>query len=209
MTRDREINSNAKILSLPGSVLDELWRMRYPEEGGTKFAFDAILVWLQSEHGVESSMAGLSYALKRMRLERRWDGYAASAERAKALRATQNPKETLADLEAFGTSVFISEAIEDEDRANFVKLRSLTQKDTELAIKQTESAQKDRLLAQKDKIIAQNERRLRILEKKAKKQADAEAALKGIQKDTKLTPEQQREAMVAKMDEFFGLTKAK
>jgi hypothetical protein len=189
MNLDREINSNAKILSLPQAVKDEIWRMRYPEEEGTKVPYDQILVWLKDNHGVESSMGGLSYAFKRMRLERRWDAFADSAEQAKSLRAQKNPQEALEDLESFGHLVFVNETIESGDKLNFTRLRKVRQRDQELSIKKDEMAQKDRVIEQKDKIIEQNERRLVMLEEKERRLDAMENKAKELRNRGGLTAE--------------------
>ena len=57
------------------------------------------------------------------------------------------------------------------------------------------------------RVIDQDERRLQILEAKARRLDEAEEAIRRIRDNKDLSPDAQRKAVLDKMDEFFGLTK--
>lgn len=185
MTMDKEIRSDAKLKNLPPEVLEELWRYRYPEEDGQKLTFVEILAELQSKFGVASSLAALSEFYAWLRLKRRIE---AAAQRASQVRLelAKDASITPEDLERMGQTVFTAETIEDGDIKNYVALCSL------------------RL---KSRMLDQDERRLSILESKAKRLDEVDEALAKIRANKDLAPDAQRQALIDKMDEFFGLKK--
>ena len=185
MEADKEIRADAKLKNLSREVRDDLWRMRHPEEDGEKVRSADILVWLQSTHGVRCSLAALSEYYAWERSERRMEAARLRAEQARRLMA-QDPAATPEAIARMGQMAFTSEMVDAGNVRAFVALEKLR-------------------LAQR--LADQDERRLAMLEAKAKRIDEAEAKIREIQGDAKLTPEQQRAMVLEKMDEFFGLKK--
>lgn len=182
---DKEIRSDAKLKNLPQEVQEDLWRMRNPEEGGEKVKFEDILVWLKSTHGMSSSLGALSEFYSWQRLRKRMDRAKSRSEQVRD-ELSADPSLTAEDLERAAQFTFTSEAMEGGNVKSYVALARL------------------RLQARK---LDQDDRRLQMLEAAEKRRVDAEAAIQAIQGDQTLTAEQQRAAVLEKMDEFFGLKK--
>jgi hypothetical protein len=143
-----------------------------------------ILVWLK-DHGIDSSLGALSEFYAWERTERRME---AARERASQAREelAKDPNATPEDVARVGQIVFTSEMVDAGNVRGFVALEKLR-------------------LA--NRVADQDERRLAILEAKARRLEDAEAKVAAIQGDASLTPEQQRTALMDEMDRFFGLKK--
>lgn len=182
---DSEPRKDAKLKSLPKEALEDMWRFRYPEEGGKKLTFEEILVEIPLRYGITSSLGALSEFYSWLRLKKRMES---AAERAEQVRIELAKDSTITpeDLERVAQTVFTAETLEEGNVKGFVALAKL------------------RL---KQKQVDQDERRIAMLEANEKRKADAEAAIKAIQADGSLTAEQQRAAVLTKMDEFFGLKK--
>jgi hypothetical protein len=112
----------------------------------------------------------------------------AARERASQAREelAKDPNATPEDVARVGQIVFTSEMVDAGNVRGFVALEKLR-------------------LA--NRVADQDERRLAILEAKARRLEDAEAKVAAIQGDASLTPEQQRTALMDEMDRFFGLKK--
>lgn len=187
MSRDKEIRADAKLKNLSKEIQEDLWRMRNPEEGGEKVTFEAILVWLESEHGVSSSLGALSGFFSWLRLEKRFERAGSIADQVREELA-KGEEYSAEDIERVAQRIFTAEAMDGGDIQSFVALARLRLENRKLD---------------------HDARRLVMLEAKVAKQEAAEAAMKAIQSDEKLTPDQQREKLIDKMDEFFGLKKSK
>jgi hypothetical protein len=180
--------ADAKLKGLPRSLRDELWRMRHPlDEGDKKFTYVEILAWLKSEHGVESSLGALTPYFAWEKLNRDIEEGMAAAEQAKLEFAAKYPDASPERLHELGQLVFTSRAMQMDDPENFVKLMDAWER------KQDRLMRKEQWEAKRDA---------------AKRKQEAEDAIKKVQGDKTLTQEQQRAAIVDKMDEFFGLKKA-
>ena len=170
--------------NLPTEMLETLWRLRNPEEDGKKSTFVEVLAWLK-EQGIDSSLGALSEFYSWLKLKRRIES---AAERATQVRmelakdSTINPD----DLERIAQTVFTAETIEGGDVESYVKLATLNLN---------------------RRRVDQDERKLKLLEAKAAKLDAMETAINAINADKNLTPEQQRDAVLDKFDEFFGLKK--
>lgn len=127
---------------------------------------------------------GFTVALSTLSEWRSWYGQRlrtqsamARAEQAKLEWLKENPEATPEDLERLGQMVFTSEAVENGDIKAFVALIRANNQKRALAI---------------------DERRIKLLEEKAKREEAAQA----VTKDEKLTPEEKD----ARMKEIFGLS---
>jgi hypothetical protein len=181
-----QIKSNAKLKNLSPDDLETMWSLRHPEEeGGKVFSYTEILVELPNLFGITSSMGALSEFYAWLSLKRRIE---AAAERAAQVRLELAKDSTITpdDVERVAQTVFTSETMENGDIKNFVALATL------------------RLNKQR---VDQDERRLALIEAKAKRLDDAEDAIKRIRENKDLSEEAQRAAVLDKMDEFFGLKK--
>lgn len=182
---DKEIRADAKLKNLPPEILEELWRYRNPEDDGQKLTYVEVLAVLHSKHGISSSLGALSEFYSWLRLKLRIER---AAERATQVRLelAKDSAITPDDLERIAQTVFTAEALEGKDVEGYVKLATL------------------RLNRQR---VNQDERKLSIIEAKARRLDEAEAAIQRISSNQDLTPEAQRAAVLDKMDEFFGLKK--
>ena len=124
METTKEIRADAKLKSLPQEVRDTLWRFRYPEEDGEKLTYVAVLAWLKSELGLESSLAALSDFYSWERMERRM---AAARERAEQARRelASDPNATPEAIARVGQMVFTAEMVDDGNLKAFVALEQI------------------------------------------------------------------------------------
>jgi hypothetical protein len=193
MEPDKEIREDAKLKNLvqqDAQAAEDLWRFRYPEEGGTKLTFDAILVEVPLRYGFTVSLSTLSEFYSWFKRRRRIEAARAAAEQGKRDMAMLDPEASLADLEAYAQFVFTNECLETGDKLNFARLKKIRQGDRK-------QAQDDRRLAQNDRQLEFESRRIAILERKAE-QADA---AKDVSDNDELTPEQK----TAKLKQIFRM----
>lgn len=155
---------DAKLKNLPAEALEDLWRFRYPEEGGTKLSYEEILVEIPLRYGITSSLGALSEFYSWLRLRKRMEHAAHRAEQVK-IELAKDSTITPEDLERVAQTVFTSEALEDGNIKAFVALAKLR-------------------ISQRQ--IQQDERRLAILEAKAKAMDEAKDVL-----GTKMSAEEQ------------------
>ncbi len=182
---ESEPRIDAKLKNLHKDALEDLWRFRYPEEGGTKLSYEEILVEIPLRYGITSSLGALSEFYSWLKLRKRMESAAERAEQVR-IELAKDGSLTPDDLERVAQTVFTAETLEAGDVKAFVALAKLR-------------------LAQKQ--VAQDERRLAMLEANEQRKVAAEDAIKNIQNDKTLTADQQRSAVLAKMDEFFGIKK--
>lgn len=179
--------ADAKLKGLPRALRDEMWRMRNPlEEGDKKFTLVEILAWLKSEHGVDSSLGAISPYFAWEKLNRDIEDGVAAAEQAKLEFALKYPDATPEKLHEIGQLVFTAKTMQADNLDGWLKVMDLWER------------KQDRLMRKEQ----WDEKRAA-----ARKKQEAEDAIKKVQSDQTLTPDQQRAAIVDKMDEFFGLKK--
>ena len=152
----KEVYANSKLKNLPETVLEEMWRFRYPEEDGKKLTFVEILAELQSKHGVSSSLAALSEFYSWMRMKRRMDSARQRAEQARMMLA-QDPGATPEAIARVGQMTFTAEMVEDGNVKAFVELEKLRMQARQLDLDHAKFA-----------IIKAKADRLDALENKAK-----------------------------------------
>lgn len=190
---DKEIRADAKLLNLSLEMQDILWRYRNPEDDGEKLSLDAVLVVLKQEHGIEVSISTLSYFYKRLRFKR---GIAAAKERAEQARLelAQSGELDIDAIEQVAQGVFTAQMTDDGNVKAFLALRE---------IKLLE-----RQVADKEKRTALDERKMKLLEDKARAFDQAQDKIKQL-RDAKGSVDEtaQRNAILDKVDEIFGIKK--
>ena len=164
---DKEPRMDAKLKNLPPEALEELWRFRNPEEGGTRLSYEEILVEIPLRYGVTSSLGALSEFYSWLRLNRRMESARTRAEQVR-IELAKDGSLSPEDLERVAQTVFTSEVLEAGNVKAFVSLAKLR-------------------LAQRQ--VAQDERRLAMLEAKERRLDEIEAKAKEIKAGGGLTPE--------------------
>lgn len=170
---------------LPEQALEDLWRMRNPEEGGEPMTLEAICVEIPKLYGVSCSMGALSNFYKWLRLKRRM-AEAKSRSQQVVEELAKEGRMSAEELMEAGQMVFASETLDDGNVKAFVQLLKVRND---------------------SKRLDQESRRIVLLEKKAARMDKAESDIAAIRENKTLTDEEQRLAILDKMDEFFGLKK--
>lgn len=183
-----QVKSNAKLKNLPPDALEEMWLLRHPEEPeGKVYSYTEILAMLPDLYQFTSSMGALSEFYSWLELKRSMDNAIARAEQAQLEFAAQHPDASPETLQGVGQMVFTSRALASNDLKGFVMLMDVWERRQERLMKQDMWADKKEV---------------------ARRKRETEEKIKEINSDQTLTPEQQRTAVLDKMDEFFGLKKA-
>lgn len=186
---ETDARANAKIKSLPRAVRDELWLMRNPmEEGDKKLTFVEILAWLQKEHGVASSLGALSAYYAWEKINRDIEDGVAAAEQAKLEFAMKYPDASPEKLHELGQLIFTAKTMQADNLEGWLKVMELWER-------------------KQDRLMRKEQWEEKLADKRKKE--DAENAIKRVQSDKTLSPDEKRSAIVQTMDEFFGLKKDK
>lgn len=191
--------ADAKLQNLPEEALQDLWRFRHPEDGGEKLTLEAICVEVPRLYGVTVSLSSLHSFYRWLEVKRRLDQRQDLANQLK-LDLAKDPEVSEAQIRAAGQRLFMAEGILDKDSKVFFDMVKIGQNEAKLR-------QADAKLGLAKQAVKLDERRLAIIEAKAKRLDDAESAIKAISTNKELSPEAQRAAVLDKMDEFFGLKK--
>lgn len=154
---DDEIRADAKLKNLPEGKLDELWLLRHPLDGGKRKKIREIAALLPKRFGLSASISTVSGFYKWLRQKRRTEAARKRAEQAKRELLEQNPDATPDELERLGQMIFTSETVEDGDIKGFVALLKASNTRRKLEIE---------------------ERRVKLLEEKARKAEQIEALMK-------------------------------
>jgi hypothetical protein len=133
MPNDKEIRSDAKLKNLPSEALEELWRFRNPEEGGTKLPLEEIAVEIPLRYGFTVSLSTLSEFYSWLRQKKRVEAAAERASQAR-LQLAKDPEMTPEGLRKVGQMIFTSEMIEGGDVKAFVELVKLQQQSLKLEL---------------------------------------------------------------------------
>lgn len=168
---EEESRADAKLKGLPRSVRDVLWLMRNPmDEGDKKFSYAEILVWLQSEHGVGSSMGALSPYFAWERMIRDMEAARADARQAEEEMA-KDPHATPEAIANVGQMVFTSRVTRENNIKAFVALEKLRLQQIalgmdarKLVILETKAAKLDQAAAVMEQKISPEEQARRIRE---------------------------------------------
>tara|TARA_R110001599_G_scaffold336815_2_gene554819 strand:- start:609 stop:1178 length:570 start_codon:yes stop_codon:yes gene_type:complete len=187
---DKEIRTDAKLKNLPEEDLETLWGFRYPDpedEDAQKLTYMQITSdELPRLFGFTVSLSTLSDFYAWYKQVRRVKAARARAEQAKVQLLEQNPDASLAELERIGQMVFTSETVADGNIKGFVALLKINKENRKLEL---------------------DERRVKLLEAKA---ASADMAAEQMQKlkdGGTLLPEEERAAILAKVDEILNIKK--
>jgi hypothetical protein len=189
---DKEVRADAKLKNLPADVLDTLWRLRNPEEDGEKLTLEAVLVELKDTHGIEVSLSTLSEFYKWLRLKRGIESAKARAQQARYELAKSGELD-LEAIEQVAQGVFTAEMTDAGNIKGFLALRKIQL--LERKIKDDE---------RRTKI---DERKIQLLEAKAARLDKAESDIAAIRENAGLSEEDQRKAILDKVDEIFGIKK--
>lgn len=148
MNPDKEIRADAKLKNLSGEVLDTLWRLRYPEEGGEKWTLERIAAALPELCGFTASLSSVSEFYAWLRLKRRMEGAAAKAQQTR-LQLAKDPEFTPEAIERVADTVFASEALDDGDIKAYVAIARLrlTKEKHELERQKLQAAAKGKIEA--------------------------------------------------------------
>ena len=154
---DEEIRADAKLKNLPDGKLNELWLLRYPLDGGKRKTIREIAALLPKRFGLSAAISTVSDFYPWLRQKRRTEAARLRAEQAKRQLLEQNPDATPDELERLGQMIFTSETVEDGDIKGFVALLKASNTRRKLEIE---------------------ERRVKLLEEKARKADQIEELMK-------------------------------
>jgi urease gamma subunit len=166
---DREVRADAILKNLPAEALEDLWRMRHPEEGGQPMTLEAICVEIPRLYQVSCSMGALSNFYKWLRLKRRMEEAKSRSQQVVEELARDGRMSTEELMEA-GQMVFASETLDNGNVKAFVQLLKIRND---------------------SKRLEQESRRIALLEKKAELLDQA----KTVSDDDALTPEEKAQRM--------------
>lgn len=184
---------SAKLLGLPRATRDEIWELRFPvDEEQTALTYADLLVHIKSVYGVSSSMGALHYFFTEEKQKREFEAAQDFSKNAE-LEMLKDPNVSPEAAAMFAQYCFTAKVAKTGDLKGFVALEQLR------VAQQT--------LELKGRQVEQEDRRIKLLEKKAAQLDEAEAALRAIRGNTALSEDEQRKAVLEKMDEFFGLKK--
>ena len=182
---DQEVRKDAKLQNLVlknAQAAEDLWRFRYPEEGGTKLGFEEIQVEIPLRYGFSVSLSTLSNFYIWFRLQKRMDAKAAAVEHFKQELA-KDKSFSVEQVKRAGQKLFMTEGIMEENSKKFVAMVESVQNDERL------EQNKERIGVSKQ-IVSLHERRIALLEEKA---AEAKAKLVALTTSGKskggITPE--------------------
>ena len=166
---DKEVRKDAKLQNLvlkDAQAAEDLWRFRYPEEGGTKLGFEEIQVEISLRYGFSVALSTLSNFYIWFKLQRRMDAKATAAEQFMQELA-KDKSFSVDQVKRAGQRLFMTEGIMEENSKKFVSIVECVQNDERL------EQNKERIGVSK-KIVDLHERRIKLLEEKA---AEAKAKL--------------------------------
>jgi hypothetical protein len=166
---DREVRADAVLKNLPAEALEDLWRMRHPEEGGQPMTLEAICVEVPRLYNVNCSMGALSNFYKWLRLKRRMEEAKSRSQQVVEELARDGRMSTEELMEA-GQMVFASETLDNGNVKAFVQLLKIRND---------------------SKRLEQESRRIALLERKAELLDQA----KTVSDDDALTPEEKAQRM--------------
>jgi hypothetical protein len=186
---------------------EEMWRYRFPEEGGEKMTLTAILADALPRYGVECSSPD---TLRRfyLWLKVRRD-FAAKRDAISQIQAemAKDPAISPEQIEKAGRVMFLTDSYVDKNAKVFASMVKIGQNDKALDQRDKQLKQRDKELTQREKLVEQSERRVAILEARAKAADAAAEQLALLKAGGKMMPEDQRTAILDKMDEILGLKK--
>lgn len=200
--KPRQVRKDAKLKNLVltnAQAHEDLWRFRHPEEGGTALGFDEILVEIPLRYGFPVSLSTLSIFYAWFELKVRMDAKTDAADQLMEELAKSNKFSTDQIKEA-GQRLFMTEGIVKVQPKVFFAAVEMQQNDERLQ----QGKQKIEISRE---VVEVNKRRLSLLERKAKALDEAAEQMRLLKAGGQLMPDQERAAILDKMDEILGLKK--
>lgn len=179
---------------------EDMWRFRHPEEGGEKLTLEAIMVEVPLRYGIAvGSLDTLSRFYKWLGLRRRF------REKNDAIRQLQEEmrkdgKFSEDQIVKVGRRLFLTESVIDKDGKLFSDMVKIGQGEVKLR-------QNDKKIAISQEVVELDKKRFEALERKARQADEAAEQMKLLKEGGKMMPEDQRAAILDKMDEILGLKK--
>jgi len=184
-TADKEVRKDAKLQNLvlrDKQAYEDLWRFRYPEEGGTKLGFDEILIEIPKLYGFTVSLSTLSNFYDWFKVRKSIDDDADFSEQFMQELAKKDSF-TPTQIREAGQKLFTLRSIRNENPKEFRDIAMLGQDEERLK-------QNDKRIAVSKESVSIQERRISLLEEKA---AEAKAKLVALTTSGKskggITPE--------------------
>ena len=199
MRAEKLIRADAKLKNLPEETLQDLWRLRHPEEGGEVITLEAIAVYVQRELGISIALSSLSSFYVWLDVRRRMEAQANLAEQLK-YELAKNPEVSEETIKRAGQKLFMAEGILQKDAKIFADMVIIGQNDVKLR-------QNDQKIGLRKTIVELDQKRFALLERKARAADEAAEQMKLLKAGGKLLPDAERTAILDKMDEILGLKK--
>lgn len=163
--------ADAKLQNLSEEMLQDLWRLRHPEEGGEKLTLEAICAALPRMVGFPVALSSLHGFYRWLEVKRRIDARADLVTQLKQDLA-KDPEVSDEQIRKAGQRLFMAEGILEKDHKIFFDMVKIGQNEARLK--------------QNDARIGLDKRKLAILEAKAAQADQAKAVL-----TQKISPEEQ------------------
>ena len=164
---------------------EDLWRFRNPEKGGKKLSLKGSQKEVPLRYGFTVSLDALHRFYRWLGLRRRMQEARETADQVKE-ELRKDPDITEEEIDRVAGRVFKTEMMVERNVKGYVAIARVRQG---------------------DKKLGQDDRRIALLEKKARERDEAAELKRQLNEGGKLMPEQQREAILDKMDEILGLKK--
>jgi hypothetical protein len=199
MDPDKEPRADAKLQNLPEEELEVMWRFRNPEKGGKKLKMEAIAVQVPLRYGFTVSQSTLSNFYVWLKLRRRFQEKQRTIAQIKEELA-RDPDISEEQVEKAGRVMFMAEGILEKDAKVFGNMVKIGHGRVKLQ-------QADVKLELSKEVVAMDQRKLALLERKAKALDEAAEQMRLLKAGGQLMPDQERTAILDKMDEILGLKK--
>jgi len=157
MNEPKKPRADSKLKNLPENIQEGMWLLLHPSDPETKaYTLEDLGGHVFDSHGISVGLSTLSEWRAWYSLKRRMEAAAERADQAR-LELAKDPNISPEDIERVAQTVFTAETLQSGDVESYVKLAAL---------------------GLKRRALDQDERKLRILEAKAK-QADEAAGVVG------------------------------
>lgn len=189
---DVDPNANAKLKNLSEEDLEYLWMMRNPSDDGEKVRYEDIRVYIKNELGFTVAASTLSEFYKWLRLKKRIESARERAEQSRLKLAAEGRLDAAA-IEEVSRAVFTAETLESGKVSDYVALQSILLQEREMELKA--------------KKVELSERRIILLENKARAFDEASERARRMRDDANKDGDNERLAILDKVDEILGLKK--
>ena len=165
---NKQIRADAKLKNLPEDQLEELWLLRNPLDGEDVLTYAEVQLELPRICGETASKSTLSGFYNWLSLKRGMEESYERGEQAKLKYLTANPDASPESVMAVGQMMFATKSMQTGDLDGFVKLLALAERKASRKL---------------------DERRLTLVEAKARKADEAKKALEERKSDGGLSAE--------------------